>query len=369
MDSSITTRIIQDQAGWDSIQNDWNQLHAASPAASAPLDFVWLQNWWQVYGAVYGTGGLQIITAWRGPQLIAAIPLYAGIQKSGAFGAKFLRFISTGEDEAEETCADYLNMLYLPGEEATAGLLWEEIRRMDWDALELLDMPQSTPLAQKAQSHSRGKCPIADLTGGFEAYLDRLSSNSRQQARRMMREGDRAGVQLEIAGVDQWQAMFDDMVRLHQQRWTSRGKPGVFAAVRFVEFHRSLIQQWLPSGRAVLARLSLAGEAVAVLYGFVTAGKFDFYQSGMKSDDAVPLKSPGILAHLLLMKELSQRGATEYDFLRGSSSYKERLATRENELIGIRIWRPTLRTAAFQSSRIGAKIVRKAFRLIGRAKP
>jgi hypothetical protein len=45
----MTTRIIQDEAGWDAIQNDWNTLYVLSPMASTPLDFSCLQGWWQTY--------------------------------------------------------------------------------------------------------------------------------------------------------------------------------------------------------------------------------------------------------------------------------------------------------------------------------
>jgi CelD/BcsL family acetyltransferase involved in cellulose biosynthesis len=154
---------------------------------------------------------------------------------------------------------------------------------------------------------------------------------------------------------------------LHQERWNLDGKPGVFAAPRFIEFHRNLIGEWLPRGRAVLARLSLGGKAVVVLYGFITGRKFDFYQSGARREITGPLRSPGILAHLLLMRTLSDRGVTEYDFLRGSSSYKLRLATRENRLAGVRIWRPTLRAAIYRSVQLAGRVLGKGQRLISRS--
>jgi CelD/BcsL family acetyltransferase involved in cellulose biosynthesis len=293
--------------------------------------------------------------------------------RGGPLGVRHLRFISTGEAEIEETCPDYLNALYLPGEEAIfVDSLWHEVGLMSWDHLEFLDLPEDTPLLRtqsvphNARRFLRGRCPIADLAGGFEAYLERLSSNSRQNARRLLREGERAGAQLEVIGIDQVVGAFDDLVRLHQERWTADGKPGVFATARFIEFHRNLVWQWLPVGRAVLARLSLASEPVAVLYGFVTGQTFDFYQSGVRLETTGPLRSPGNLAHLQLMRALTDRGVTAYDFLRGSSSYKERLATRENQLIGVQIWRPTLRTAVYHSVRIAGRIIRKGLRVVRR---
>ncbi|WP_168170377.1 GNAT family N-acetyltransferase [Rhodanobacter sp. C03] len=375
-DGQVTTRVIRDEAGWDAIRHDWDTLYAASPTASTPLDFAWLRSWWQVYKSALRAGELRIVTVWRAQQLIGAIPLYIHRGRGGLLGVRYLEFISTGEAEFEETCPDYLNILYLPSEEVICvDAVWQEIGRMDWDRLEFLDLPENTPLLRMqslphdAQRFSRGACLVADLTGGFEAYLDRLSSNSRQHVRRLMREGKRAGVQFEVINVDQLAGAFDDLVRLHQERWTADGKPGVFGAPRFVEFHHGLTSQWLPTGRVILARLSLASEPVVVLYGFVTGQTFDFYQSGMRLEVASPLRSPGNLAHLLLMKALIDNGVTAYDFLRGSASYKERLATRANPLTEIRISRPTVRMAVHICVRFAACIIRKGLHFVRRSTP
>ena len=369
----ITTRVIKKEVEWDAIQDDWKALYASSPYSSIPLDFDWLRGWWRIFGTLYGTGGLRIVAVWRGSRLIGAVPLYVGRGMGGSLGTRHLRFISTGEEEHEETCPDYLNLLCLPGEEAVcADAIWNEVGRMDWDHLEFLDLTENSPLLRgitlphNARSFSRGSCPIADLTGGFEAYLKRLSLKSRQQARRVLREGE-AGAHFEVADVNQAAGSFDDLVKLHQERWTLDCQPGVFAAPRFTEFHRNLIQEWLPSGRAILARLSVAGVPVAVLYGFVNGLKFDLYQLGVRREPASLVHSPGILANLLLMRALTERGVTAYDFLRGSASYKLRLATRENQLVGVQIWRPTLRAAIHRSGQLAERVFGKGQQLMRRS--
>jgi CelD/BcsL family acetyltransferase involved in cellulose biosynthesis len=372
--TDVTIRVIQDETEWDAIRDDWNALFALSPYSSTALDFAWLRGWWRVYGSLYGARGLRIVTVWRGSRMVGAIPLYRNRGPGGSLGGRHLRFISTGEAEHEETCPDYLNLLCLRGEEAVCvDSIWAEVGRMEWDRLEFLDLAEDSPLL-RAQTipnpvlpFSRGGCPVADLEGGFESYLARLSSNSRQQARRLLREGERAGAHLELIGVEQATSIFNLLVKLHQERWTSDGKPGAFAAPRFVEFHRNLVAEWLPSGRAVLARLSLGEDPVAVLYGFVTGQKFDFYQSGVRREIDGPLRSPGNLAHLLLMRALTERGVTAYDFLRGSSSYKLRLATRENQLAGVRIWRPTLRAASYRLIQLVGRVVGKRSRVMKRS--
>jgi CelD/BcsL family acetyltransferase involved in cellulose biosynthesis len=375
-DGQVTTKIIYDEAEWDAIQDQWNELYAASRTASAPLDHAWLRGWWRVYQPTLRAASLRVITVWRGTLLIGALPLFIHRERNSLLGLRHLRIVSTGEAEFEETCPDYLNILSLPGEEALcARWVWREISHMSWDHLEFLNLAESTTLLRpeilppNAHRFSLGACPIADLTGGFESYLQKLSSNGRQQARRLLREAEVAGVRFEIIGMTQLADGFNDLISLHQARWTPEGKPGVFAAPRFVEFHRNLLAQWLPAGRAVLARLTLGSEPVAVLYGFVTGPKFDFYQSGVQIETKGALRSPGNLSHLLLMKALIERRVTAYDFLRGSSSYKKRLATRESHLLGIQIWRPTLRATVYRSARLVGRILRTGFRFLQRSLP
>jgi hypothetical protein len=359
MDNAVNVRVVDSDAEWDHLELDWSCLFRLATEPSAALRFDWLRTWWRVYGQVYGgeDGGLKLLTMWRRSSLVGVLPLYRMAARR-LFGLRCIGFLSTGEAEYEETCPDYLNLLCLPGEEsACLEAICATLGEWTWDQLRLVDLPDGSPLmhldgralrAGMVQTTSRGSCPVADLQGGLESYLGRLSANSRQQVRRLLREGGGAGAILELAHMHDWDQFFDDLVRLHQERWTSQGKPGCFASSRFTEFHRFLIEKWIPTGEAVLARLSVRGKPVACLYGFVTRSRFEFYQSGVRLQDDM-LRSPGNLAHLMLMKRLLERGVTQYDFLRGAHTYKARLATACKPLVSICAWRRTVRSAVFRS--------------------
>ena len=360
-----TVRVITDDQAWDALAPQWADLFATSPQAATPLQFDWLRTWWQIYGPGPATqpsvGGewdsrLRIVSFWRASRLVGALPLYERPVTSQLFNRRELWFISTGEDEHEETCPDYLNLLAAPDEGANCvAALEAAFDASNWDCLNLLAIPQDSPLIE-GSSWMRGRpgsvtpasaCPIANLAGGFERYLARLSANSREQFRRLLRQAEKSGATLQFATEATTDAFFDDLVRLHQQRWVAQRKPGCFAAPRFTRFHRSLASRWVGSGQSMLARLSLNGEAIAVLYGFVTGAKFDFYQSGVQTTSAA-FRSPGHVAHLLLMRELCERGIARYDFLRGSSRYKSQLATDTAQLYTVNLWRSAIRASASQ---------------------
>ncbi|MDB5334247.1 MAG: polysaccharide deacetylase [Phycisphaerales bacterium] len=389
---SITTesvpivRIIRDEREWDLLEPEWEELFARSPAASAPLRFSWLREWWRVYGTAYGDQGrgLRIIAVRRANALIGVLPLYEGIVKSGPVTWRRLAFLSTGEAEFEETCPETLDLLHAPGEQTSCLDAIRDVLDSDalrWEELDLRDVCANSPLLHWAQDlghdcrttiEQRGACAIADISGGLDAYLARLSANSRQHSRRLLRGAQRAAAMMELATTaDETAEYFEQLIQLHQRRWMQAGKPGCFAAPRFTEFHRALVFEGVPHGRVVLGRLTVGGESLAVIYGFVTGKKFDFYQSGVLLDGpeaaraggACPIASPGIVAFLLLMERLAERGIEQFDFLKadGESSYKHRLATRHRPLCRLVATRRTPKQFALRGIRLAGRAVRRSF--------
>lgn len=372
----LVVRVIGETTAWDAIRHDWDALHSISPTASTALEFTWLRTWWEVYGPVYGRGGLRIISLWRESRLVGALPLYLDVGRGISFGIRCLRFISTGEAEYEETCPDYLNLLHLPDEEmACAQAAWVAMDAMQWDALELLDLPDDTPLLRarvafsrdaRLQVLSRGGCPIAFIGDGFEAYLAQLSSKSRMRARQEVRKVERSGALFELADAADAEQYFDDLIRIHQERWVAEGRPGCFAAPRFTEFHRRLVHEWVAGGRAILARLSHQANTFVVLYGFVTGRKFDLYQLGVMSDERAIIHSPGMAANLRLMAQLAERGMERYDFLRGTSAFKKSLTTEQRGLVCLACRRPTTRAMFGEVRHLLLRAGRKVVQLVSR---
>lgn len=370
----LIVRVINTVEEWDAVHTQWDRLYAASPTASTPLDFVWLRNWWRVYAPAYATGGLRIITLWRGSVLVGALPLYLASTRKGVFSARCLRLISTGEEEYEEICPDYLDLLHMPGEEAACvQATWAAIDAIEWDTLEFLDLPQQSSLVlglkffaerRRTRVISRGGCPIANLEGGFDRYLMQLSSKTRARARQEIRKAAESGVVLQLATEANSEAWFDDLIRLHQTRWIAEGKPGCFSAPRFTEFHRSLVREWLSNGRLILARLSHEEKAYVVLYGFVTNGKFDLYQLGVAAIEGTGVRSPGTLANLFLMAQLADLGVSRYDFLRGNSEFKTSLTTEHTGLVCLQSRRLGVRAMLDQAVGLITKVSRKVMRTI-----
>jgi CelD/BcsL family acetyltransferase involved in cellulose biosynthesis len=173
------------------------------------------------------------------------------------------------------------------------------------------------------------QCPITDLQEGDDV-LAALSGSRRQRIRRTLRAfGD-----LELdwaADAAQADAILTELIDLHQQRWTESGAPGAFSSPRFTSFHRALIAQLVPEGKAALVRVRRGDEIVGCLYGLIDGDRMCFYQGGLKRYEDNRLRS-GVAAHVTFMQACRERGLDSYDFLAPSARYKEELASRAEPL-------------------------------------
>ena len=379
--TAVHIEVMHDFPIGDRLAEEWKALFDASPTASPPLRWEWLRTWWEIYQGDYAASGadtgLRLFLIRRGAHLIGALPLYLRKSRSLLLPRR-LCFISTGEDEHEEICAENLNLLHLPEEGQTCleALMPALLPSRDsgWDEISLGPITGNSPLAAWSstdiegnpafQSTEHGPCFVADLTGGFEAYLQRLSSNSRKLARKRLNGAERAGARLEVA-TDRLSAlaMLGEVSALHQARWESVGEPGCFAAPRFLAFHKAMLEQGVENGFAVVAKLVCEGETVAAMLGYLAGNKFDSYAAGAKLNDDEPVMSPGIVLHLLLKTYLSERGISYYDHLSGTMRYKQQYATEERSSLSLYRQRPTLRSAANSAFRLLHKAGRHGINL------
>ncbi|HET8897893.1 MAG TPA: GNAT family N-acetyltransferase [Rhodanobacteraceae bacterium] len=350
--AQVQATILTQPSEIEAIAPQWDALFARCPHAAVALTPTWMLAWWASYGSAYanGVGALRVICVHRGDALIGVLPLYRrrNMARIGPSPHEWL-LLSSGEAEHEESCTEYLDLLCRDedGGDCVAAVA-TCLQRWPWQRIALRLLDRRTALAGLSGAladfalvriRDAGVCPIADLSGGMEAYLARLSSSARYRMRRALREADSDALRFHVASADEAVGALDELGRLHQQHWVEAGSPGCFAAPRWVDFHRRLLATLYPQGRAVIATLYASDQAVAAIYGFLAHGSFHYYQTGVSRESIPGVRSPGILANLLLMRHLAEHGVTSYDFLRGQSRYKRELSTREGGLVDIEIWR------------------------------
>lgn len=379
MSETITATTIADADEWDALRPEWDVLVRESGCRTVAWEFSWLREWWRVYaesGAISGAR-LQVVVFRRGSRLAGVLPLYERRLGSLA-GVRELRFLSTGESEFEETCADGMDLISVPADAAEcAASAVEVLAQARWDVLSLERVPSSSALVAAIPGDGSGwprpsvqadVCQFADLTNGFDSYLASLPSNARSKARQLIRHGDNAGVSLSLATAETVDAFFDELVGLHQERWTSAGERGAFSAARFLAFHRGIARRWVPQGRAVIARAAIGDLPISMIYGFIADRKFEYYQSGSLRRPVGPIFSPGVLGNLVLARELARRGIRKYDFMAGNAAYKRRLSNGSEGIASLGWERRSFGTGVWQMESLAQRVIARLRRASSRAR-
>jgi Acetyltransferase (GNAT) domain len=261
-------------------------------------------------------------------------------QKRSRVPVKTIHFGTAGEPRGDSIYVEYNRALIVPKlRPAAARALLESIQEDDsWDELRLdgfaPDEAEAFLAADPRIQPRLEPCPTVDLRAAdrFDGdVLSILTSNTRYQVRRSIRAF--GSVQGEWAQEpDEALDILDELIRLHQKRWSDVGRPGVFSSERFASFHRSLIERLFGRGWIVLFRARSPAETIGCLYSFVERENVLSYQLGLARFQDNKMK-PGFVTHTLCMQSSYDRGLRDYNFLAGATPWKRELATTERQLV------------------------------------
>jgi len=333
----------------DAARDRWTALEQAVERPALSCSWAWTETWLAHYGDVVphrfllGSAdgeprGIALLTqAPRRPLRPRTLHLGTAGEPPGSSVYVERNALLTAADDRPAFATALLDHLLAEG--GWDRMRFDGMRAEDADAL-----LQGRAGVTREQQES----PVADLTAGDDV-VDALSSSRRQRVRRALRGfGD---VDAEWAETpEQARAILDELIALHQARWTAEGAPGAFASDRFTAFHRALVERLLPEGRVALLRVHRGGQVVGCLYGLVEDGRLLFYQSGLRRYEDNRLKT-GVVAHVAFMRACRDRGLTVYDFLAPAVRYKEELSTRAERLVWAELARPGWRNRLSSAAR------------------
>jgi CelD/BcsL family acetyltransferase involved in cellulose biosynthesis len=223
----------------------------------------------------------------------------------------------------------------------------------EWDELVLERMsgeaPSTVALTHELRragfavdERAHGDACYVPLPGTWEEYLKALSSSRRYRLRRALKDFTVwAGEEPRLSRVNDLSELSNGisiLADLHAQRWRAEGKAGAFSSPPFLEFHERVMPGLLEDGALDLCWLCGHGQPLAALYNIKWRGRVHFYQSGRRVDLPERIR-PGTVIHALAIRDAIERGLREYDFLAGSSRYKEELSLATRGLIALRITR------------------------------
>ncbi len=188
-------------------------------------------------------------------------------------------------------------------------------------------------------------------------YLESLSSNTRYQIRKSIREYVKLYGDININkanSINQALEYFRIGGNAHKLRWADSG----FNNEKFTSFHENLIKNNFPKSEIDIISVQAGDKIVGVSYNFIYNDSVYFYLSGIFYDDNKKLK-PGLVMHSLLIQQYLEKGFDIYDFMGGYSRYKESLATRSVDLISLCYQRKRILFSLENSARmIKSKLVK-----------
>lgn len=363
-----SVRVHEDFRDLEQLEGQWN--HWAEDPPFRRYD--WQRTWWEVYGPgslSRKRSRLCILEVRHGETLAGIVPLY---REWHPLWGWVLRWLGSGE-----VCSDYLGPIAPACYQEHVGRVaiialhalalgksrFQDVaidrsaaprltcHRIDWDGMRADDPAvQAVRIQAETLKWALDVRPTESswqlaLPRTWGEYLDSLQPRSvRRRYRKLSRAYlDHPDLVLHVVGKqevfgtpcdDNWQSAWNILVQLHQARRRQLGDQGLFASTQFEVFHRRILTEYLPSGRAALAWLEWQGQPIAAEYLLLSGKTVMAYQSGINPDFLT--LSPGHLMSLSLIREAIRWGFETFDLLRGDEPYKRHLGARPTPLVRIR---------------------------------
>ncbi|WP_420144810.1 GNAT family N-acetyltransferase [Sphingobium sp.] len=309
----------------------WQALEARAQG-SFFLGWTWVSAWIDSYGlrpdllTVTDEAGRDVALALMGhamtPRLLGPVAT--------------LSLNQSGDAQADRPYVEYNGLLIEAGREAeaSAAAMAAIMRRRDWRALRMSGVEPGAPLLAM-QAHRRARVDVSpvyqvDLDAVRAAdgdYLALLSSNTRSQIRRAMKDHGGPLPTVTVGGMDDVTPWLAEMAAMNGGRHVDNA----WDDAAFRDFVATIAARGLPSGAVELLRFTDAGGVVGLLVNFVHRGVAMNYQSAFASPRTGKDK-PGLLCHAAAVGDYAGRGLTRYSLLAGKDRYKQSLATCEEVL-------------------------------------
>jgi CelD/BcsL family acetyltransferase involved in cellulose biosynthesis len=328
------TAVSYPASEWPAFAGVWAELASASPYSSFFTSAEWTGAWLSVYASSLN---VSIVIFQQADRPVGICLLTRRTEKRGPVAVKRIYLNTAGEDEEDEACIEFNNLLCLDGyEEAVARALQDQLALESWDELVLTGFTPGAMLdclqrmfsatTQKVEARASAFVDLAALRTAGKRYDTVVSSRNRTYIRQNVRMYSETGeIRLEkAADASEALSMLDELAVLHQKAWTTRGRKGAFSSDRFFAFHRLLIARSHERGLVQLFRLAAGSHTIGLLQNFVWNGKIYFYQSGFQYQEDGRYK-PGLMTFAYTIQHYLDAGYDNFDFLAGESQYKRML--------------------------------------------
>lgn len=330
---TLSVSVSTDEACFET--PDWKGLLSSDPQRHLFATPEWNRVWWEEFG---NGKDLFVLTAFRGDDLAAIVPLYRKIEE----GRRVLRFVG-GID-----LTDYLGPICSysdRGEVAAALVGWLQDTDVEWDELDAHNMPVpfgfAEFLVERADAagfdfalEQEETAAVLPLPGSWDEYLASLDSKQRHELkrkrRRIARDHPDASFRSSVPETAE-----NDLRLFVEMHRGAEGMKGHFMRAEVATFFERVAHAFAPNGWLRLEFLEIGDRVIASTFGFVLNDSYFLYNSAFEPD--ARRLSPGLVLVSELVKNSIEEGLSVFDFMRGPERYKYQLGAEAVPLNNLRI--------------------------------
>lgn len=333
----------------------WRRLETRLASQRVMSSWDWTDCWLNCFGATIAHRFAVAVK--DGEPIGIALLCRSAAKREGPFALRTWHLGTAGEEDADSVCVEYNHLLCPPAarDEFFVGI-WRQLQaENDWDELQLdgfaAGESPAWPLPPTAVRTERKVTRYVDLERVRRSGAE-LVTQFGDSTRKILRQNLRffAGCTCEWAETPEHaREIFEDLMRLHQERWTAAGSPGVYASRLFTNFHRALLERLAPRQRMILFRVAHGGATLGCSQLLVDDQRALVYQGGWRM--LGNKHSPGLVTDYLCMQACLERGLRAFDYMAGDSIHKQRLTTDVAELTWSTYRRPRTRFVVLERLR------------------
>ncbi len=331
---------------------EWDALAGASDAGAPSAFSGWTRAWHESFGA---GSRLRLLRARRGERSVAFAPLIE--KRWRLLGVPLALWQSASNEHSQRT-----EWALAPDDQDGAtGALWDHLRGRSWEALLLRDIVRDGPidraigagaerdgfLVARWPSLESPWLPVVSPEE-LERSLDgKFRANLRRRRRKLAGHGELLLQRVDSAeGLDEALA---EGFRLEASGWKGQQGTAMSCTPQTRRFYTALARVAAEQRSLALYFLRAGGRAVAFHFGLQMGGRYFLLKPGY--DEALGECSPGQLLVDEVLRDLSRRGAREFDFLGPRMTWKLDWTRRLRSHCWLFVLRPTLKGRALFAAR------------------
>ena len=338
------------------VRDTWDNLVDGMRRPSPFCTWEWIQTWWKHFGGRYSP---LVLFVYDGPRLAGILPLarrFMHLEDSFSV-ARAITYCSS-----LELHSDHLDIIAEASDaiscaHACVDFLTNSFRH--WDVISFSHLSEEADLLRVLRD---GACPFTQeispvdsaafipletsFHGRYDEWLAWLKQGRRHDLKRRRRHLENAGVVYTASTPESTADDLRDLFRLHGMRAERKGLKTNFQGEDLYRFHCDVARLFAAKGNLWLRSLRDGDTPVAMEYCFVLGRRLFGYQMGLHPE--WEQKGAGAVLLMKVIEESFASDMSEFDFLRGGTSFKGSFAPDSRTLYDLRLYN---RTVAGMASR------------------